>query len=239
MNKSPAFQFYPADYLSDMKVRMLSWASRGLYMDLLCYCWREGWIPSDSSAIAQLCGCHDLAIVEPCLSLFNSHPEDAEKLIHTRLDKERAKQKEHSDERKSSGIKGAEKRWGKNSSAIKQPLAKNGSSSSSSSSTSVKKEPLVFDPLPFDSEKFKETWNMWLTHKKEIGQKMPPTTVNIQLKKCAKWGEDKSILAIENAIAGKWQGLFEPKQEQSTHRPLYDQPTYVKNGTSKHRSLWD
>lgn len=136
MNKSPAFQFYPADYLSDMRVRMLSWASRGLYMDLLCYCWREGWIPSDSSAIAQLCGCHDLAIVEPCLSLFNGHPEDSEKLIHTRLDKERAKQKEFSEERKSSGIKGAEKRWGKNSLAIKQPIAKNGSSSSSSTSSS-------------------------------------------------------------------------------------------------------
>lgn len=208
-------------------------------MDLLCYCWREGWIPSDSSAIAQLCGCHDLAIVEPCLSLFNSHPEDAEKLIHARLDKERTKQKEHSDERKSSGIKGAKKRWGENSSAIKQPLAKNGSSSSSSSSTSVKKEPLVSDSLPFDSDKFKDAWNMWLTHKKEIGQKMPPTTVNLQLKKCAKWGEEKAILAIENAITGKWQGLFEPKIETSSQRPLYDTPTYIKNGTSKQRPLFD
>lgn len=141
MNKAPAFQFYPADYLADMRVRMLSWASRGLYMDLLCYCWREGWIPSDESAIAQLCNCHDLAIIEPCLSLFDSHPEDEKKLIHKRLDSERKKQLVHSNERSTTGKKGAEARWGKgkraHGSAIKQPLAKNGSSSSSSPSTSV------------------------------------------------------------------------------------------------------
>jgi uncharacterized protein YdaU (DUF1376 family) len=119
-------------------------------MELICYCWREGWIPADSSAIAQLTGCHDLAIVEPCLSLFISHPDDPCKLIHKRLDAERKKQSEYSNERSESGKKGAETRWGKgkaakkpadgkanssaNSSAIEEPIAKNSSSSSSSSS---------------------------------------------------------------------------------------------------------
>lgn len=151
--KSPAFQWYPADYLSDMKVRMLSWASRGLYMELICYCWREGYIPSDSSAIAQLTGCHDLAIIEPCLSLFISHPEDSAKLIHKRLDAERRKQFDRSNERSESGKKGAKSRWGNktsnkkspdslaNGSAIEKPLAKNSSSSSSSSSLSAEREP--------------------------------------------------------------------------------------------------
>ena len=37
MKNPPAFQFYPADYLADMNVRLLSWASKGLYMDLLCF----------------------------------------------------------------------------------------------------------------------------------------------------------------------------------------------------------
>lgn len=126
--RAPAFQFYPSDFLSDMRIRMLSWASRGLYIDLLCYCWREGWIPSDSSAIAQLCHCHDTAIIEPCLALFSHHPDDAGKLIHLALDAEREKQKAFREERKASGIKGAAKRWKRDSSAIKQPMAKNGSS---------------------------------------------------------------------------------------------------------------
>ena len=147
MKRPPAFMFYPADYLSDMRVRMLSWASRGLYMDLLCYCWREGWIPSDSSAIAQLCHCQDLAIVEPCLALFDSHPDDPAKLVHRRLVEERNAQIERSEERAKAGKKGSEARWNKgkpkkkqsDSSAIKQPLAKNSLSSSSSiaSSTTV------------------------------------------------------------------------------------------------------
>lgn len=128
--RAPAFQFYPSDFLSDMRIRMLSWASRGLYIDLLCYCWREGWIPSDSSAIAQLCHCHDTAIIEPCLALFSPHPTDPEKLIHLALDAEREKQKAFREERKASGIKGAAKRWKPDSSAIKELIAKNGSSSS-------------------------------------------------------------------------------------------------------------
>ncbi len=137
--KTPAFQFYPADYLADMRVRMLSFAARGLYVDLLCYCWREGWIPADSSAIAQLSGCHDPAIVEACIALFEPGKEPG-KLIHKRLEDERAKQEKHRLERKEAGAKGAKKRWHQrgdssaNGSAIEEPLAKNGSSSSSSSS---------------------------------------------------------------------------------------------------------
>jgi uncharacterized protein YdaU (DUF1376 family) len=148
MNKSPAFQWYPADWLSDMRVRLLPWAAKGLYVDLLCYCWREGYIPSDSSAIAQLCGCHDLAMIEQCLELFCA-TDDPKKLTHKRLEKERIKQSEHRKERSNSGKKGAKTRWDKdkelqekkdslaNGLAIKEPIAKNSSSSSSSSSTTT------------------------------------------------------------------------------------------------------
>lgn len=139
--RAPAFQFYPADYLADMRIRMLSWASRGLYVDLLCYCWREGWIPADSSAIAQLCHCQDSAIIEPCLALFSPHPDDPEKLIHLRLDAERAKQKAFREERKASGIKGAAKRWKRDGSAIKEPMAKNGSSVFSLQSSDIPPTP--------------------------------------------------------------------------------------------------
>ena len=155
MTKRPAFQFYPGDWLADMRIRMLPWASRGLYMELLCYCWREDWIPADSSAIAQLCGCHDLAIVEPCLQLFQPHPSDSSKLIHQRLVEEKLKQDQYREERSLSGKRGAKLRWESGmrentgavnghssangsaiSSAINQPMAKNSSSSSSSSSSS-------------------------------------------------------------------------------------------------------
>lgn len=148
--KAPAFQWYPADYLADMRVRMLSWASRGLYVDLLCYCWREGWIPSDGSAIAQLTGCHDSATIEPCLALFEIDPADPARLFSKRLNEEREKQAAHRKERSESGARGARKRWGNakdatatpqapkaDSSAIKKPIAPDASSSSPSSSPLV------------------------------------------------------------------------------------------------------
>lgn len=42
MAKAPAFQFYPKDYLTDAKVRRLSWAARGVYIELLALMWVEG-----------------------------------------------------------------------------------------------------------------------------------------------------------------------------------------------------
>lgn len=221
--KSPAFQFYPADYLSDMKVRMLSWASRGLYMDLLCYCWREGWIPSDSSAIAQLCHCHDLAIVEPCLALFSPHPYDPEKMIHSRLDHERSKQKAFSEERKSSGIKGAQKRWGGNSSAIKQPLAKNSSSSSSSSS---------------DKRMAKPSFDQVSEYGSTLNPPFTKTDAFISFYESNGWKVGKNPMKDWKAAVRTWQ----QKDKQATatiKRPLYDEPTFVKNGTSSTRPLFD
>jgi hypothetical protein len=174
--KRPSFQFYPADWLSDMQVRLLPWASRGLYMDLICYCWREGWIPSDGSAIAQLCGCHDLAIIEPCLLLFQPHPEDPSKLVHKRLIEEKNQQDNHRKERSESGKRGAKARWNKdcklshssaNGSAIKQPIAKNASSTSTSTSTFFLEEEGA--DRETRTSKAKGTLDQLRTYAKEIG----------------------------------------------------------------------
>ena len=185
MKNPPAFQWYPADYLADMNVRLLSWASKGLYIDLLCYCWREGYIPADSSAIAMLCGCHDLAIVEPCLKLFATHPDDPSKLVHLRLIAERKKQIDNAERKSTGGKKGAETRWNKEKPISKQapkepdgiaianplgmPMAKNSSSSSTSSSSSKNKQPSFDEVLFFcqsiglnriDAEYMDDSWKM-------------------------------------------------------------------------------
>lgn len=52
------------------------------------------------------------------------------------------------------------------------------------------------------------------------------------------WKVGKNPMKDWKAAVRTWQ----QKDKQSAppqFRPLYDQPTYVKNGTSKHRSLWD
>jgi uncharacterized protein YdaU (DUF1376 family) len=145
--KSPSFQFYPADFLSDENVVMMSNRELGCYMKLMCYCWREGSIPADMNKIARLCGEDGSAMADLWTAIsgcFDTAENDASRLVHFRLEKERNKQTEYKKERSDSGRKGAESRWGKaskaNGSAIAQPLAEpmanDGLSSSSSSSTS-------------------------------------------------------------------------------------------------------
>lgn len=140
MSKSPAFQFYPSDWLSDFNVQLMTLEQKGSYIDLLCHDWKNDGIPS--SAIAQLSGLKDKwedeenSILRSC---FMAHPCDSHKLTNKRLLKERQKQEKFREERSISGKKGASSRWNKktkksNGSAIKEPMAKNGSSSSSSSS---------------------------------------------------------------------------------------------------------
>ena len=54
--RSPSFSWYPKDWLSDVKVRVMSHAERAAYMDLLCFCWTEESLPADPTALAQLVG---------------------------------------------------------------------------------------------------------------------------------------------------------------------------------------
>jgi|21_taG_2_1085346.scaffolds.fasta_scaffold08163_1 uncharacterized protein YdaU (DUF1376 family) len=146
-SKSPAFQFYPGDFLSDSKVMLMSNAAVGCYIKLLCHCWNDGSISTKIEDIAKLCGEHADAMAmlwESIETCFKTHPKDDTKLIHPRLDKERKKQKENRKRRVSAGKKGAKARWESDGNATDLPMAKNGlssSSSSSSSTTVIKKHP--------------------------------------------------------------------------------------------------
>lgn len=152
--KSPAFQFYPRDFLSDSNVIVMSLQERGAYITLLCHCWNDGSLPNEPERLARLCGVPVTMFrrlwpaIAPC---FRLHPEEAERLVHPRLEKERAKQITYAAGQRESGKRGAAKRWaGKsdgepmatpspsNGKPIISPMAKNSSSSASASA----------DPLP-------------------------------------------------------------------------------------------
>lgn len=146
-NKSPAFQFYAAEFLADENVALMSNQEIGCYIKLICYCWREGSIPAEIVKIARLCGEDGSAMAQLWLSIrlcFDAANGSPDRLVHPRLQKELEKQNLFKEERAASGKKGAEARWdkakGKGRSAIAKPIAKpiavDGSSSSSSSSSS-------------------------------------------------------------------------------------------------------
>jgi len=148
--KSPAFQFYPAEFLSDEHVILMSNQEIGCYIKLMCLCWREGSIPADVNKIAKLCGETGEAMAHSWLAIsdcFAQAKDNALRLVHPRLEKERNKQNEHKKERSSAGKKGAEARWHKEyevcdtliAEPMAEPMANDASSSSTSSSTVVLK----------------------------------------------------------------------------------------------------
>lgn len=146
--KSPAFQFYAAEFLVDENVVLMSNQEVGCYIKLMAYCWREGSIPSSIEKIAKLCGEDGSAMAQLWLAIsscFTNSLADPSRLVHQRLEVERKKQEDHRKERSESGKKGAKVKWGgaskadslANGSATKQPIAKDSSSSSSSSSVNL------------------------------------------------------------------------------------------------------
>lgn len=91
--KSPAFQFYVTDYLGSQRVQMLTLEEEGAYIRLLCFCWQHGSIPSNPKEMARLIGKGASTTLATTLQpMFVKHPNQKGRLVHERLEEERAKQ---------------------------------------------------------------------------------------------------------------------------------------------------
>ena len=65
-------------------------------------------------------------------------------------------------------------------------------------------------PSELDSADFREAWERWEQHRKEIKKTLTPSTTAAQLRKLATWGVLRAVAAIEHSIEKGWQGIFEP-----------------------------
>lgn len=149
--KSPAFQFYPADYLADEAVQMMTLEEEGVYIRLLSYCWREGSIPSDPDKCARLVGKGaSTTVVRVVQGCFNQSSTDGSRLVHPRLEAEKAKQEAWVSKSREGGLKSAKVRLNLKggsttvaekakggSEMVDKCLEPNGNSSSSSSSSDI------------------------------------------------------------------------------------------------------
>ena len=52
--RSPAFQFYPKDFLSSRKVDLMSMTERGVYITLMCRYWLDGGLPADAKQLSAI-----------------------------------------------------------------------------------------------------------------------------------------------------------------------------------------
>jgi len=145
--KSPAFQLYPKDILSDGNAMAMPLEAFGAYMKLLCYDWIDDGIPDDAIAWRRLCGYEHFnfqgherdiedwdTIASYLRPRFVDHPTKSGYLTNPRLQKEREKQKQRS----AAAQESANVRWQnkRNANAMRTQCF----SSSSSSSSSNKKE---------------------------------------------------------------------------------------------------
>lgn len=92
--KSPAFQFYPKDFLTDEAVRLMSHTERGIYITLLSHCWLEGSLPADLPLLAKMVSVPAARFEKlwqgPLSSCFHQGTDG--RLLQGRLEQEREKQ---------------------------------------------------------------------------------------------------------------------------------------------------
>lgn len=85
----PSFQFYASDYLSSSKVQRMTLEEEGAYIRLLCYNWKDGWIPADIRKLAGMCKVSPKRmsrIWETLTDCFGPLPDDPDKLVNPRLE---------------------------------------------------------------------------------------------------------------------------------------------------------
>ena len=108
MKKIPAFQFYPADWLSSQRVALLTLEEEGAYIRLLCYCWKNGELPNDMEQLAKLIGKGgSVLLATKVATMFQA---DGTRLVHDRLDALREERERWLEKSRQGGLASAAKR---------------------------------------------------------------------------------------------------------------------------------
>jgi DNA-binding MarR family transcriptional regulator len=85
--------------------------------------------------------------------------------------------------------------------------------------------------LPFSSDEFREAWNDWEQHRREIKKPLTSTSVRYQLKDLAALGEAEAIAKLTRSISNGWTGIFpasskaKPDHREAKTRREYPEPS--------------
>jgi uncharacterized protein YdaU (DUF1376 family) len=170
MNRPPAFQFYPNDWLSSLKITLMSPAEEGAYIRLLCYAWADAdcSLPDDDTVLAQLSRLGEgwlngaSTVIRKC---FEAHPEKEGRLVNLRLLEEKQKQEAWREKSRIGGLESGKSRAlsAKGSSTVVEPKANrpvegcmNSSSSSSNKNKKEERAPVID---PFSVSEVLGLWN--------------------------------------------------------------------------------
>ncbi len=147
MSKSPAFQFYPDDFVGG-KVGMMTPEEVGVYVLLLCLDWNQGGFIEDVERLARWCRIPPRRFAVVWAVLRENFTERDGRFFNGRLEQERAKQEEWRIKSSEGGKKGAQHRW--------QPELANGDKGGHKGGHTkrirvAKAPPIPIDDIPFPS----------------------------------------------------------------------------------------
>lgn len=143
-SKSPAFQFYPRDFLVSRKVDRMSMTERGIYITLLAHCWIDRGLPNDLAELAATCRMKPAQFEKIWSSgaLRQCFELRGDRFQNPRLEVERRAQAEYSKKQKEK----AEKRWGANAGAL--PVVESGITTLSPGNAPLPSHPIPSHPIP-------------------------------------------------------------------------------------------
>src|SRR6266849_1461936 len=115
-NQTPAFQWYPRDWLTSRAVMKMSPSQRSYYFDLLCHAWlsdRPGFIPNDPDLLWRLARAKSREAFEREADLVLAQFRKGKRgeLFHPRLTQERRAQERRKSDMSKRGAAGAKARW--------------------------------------------------------------------------------------------------------------------------------
>ena len=126
--KSPAFQFYPREFLSDGNVSGMSLHERGAYITLICICWNDGSLPTATERLANMVGTPHRQFLKFWPVIRACFVERDGRYVHPRLEREREKQDIYRRRQSDRGAAGADKRWRKHGASMAQASSGDGAS---------------------------------------------------------------------------------------------------------------
>jgi uncharacterized protein YdaU (DUF1376 family) len=217
MGKLPAFQFYPGDWIQD--TRILTPATRGIWIDILCFMWRSetrGQVAGTVSQLSRLLSCSEDEIKSSLQELNDTKCADvtigngecnAVVTIQNRRMMREEKERE-STRYRVKRFRNADVKRERNAGSNANVTVPSSSSSSSSCTKVHKKKAVVSIKIP---EKINpETWASYLEMRQQIKKPAGIKAQELIIKKLLKMGGDINAI-LEQSIMNSWQGVFELK----------------------------
>ena len=253
IKKSPAFQFYPADWLSDIDVMLMTAEQEGAYLRLVLLCWMDNdlSLPDDDGQLSVLARINKGGLTK-VKAKFKQHPTKPGFLTHNRLQKEAKKQQKWR-EKSSKGGKKSRRNGTENKQKSKGGLTKvqpnpDSSSSSSSSSSLIKGESLRKDSLVISTPEIQMAVSLYNGTAKKLGlplcQKLSDarkSKIRARLSECGGlqgWQEAMNKLEESDFLRGEnekgWRADFEFILQQKSFNRLIEGGYNNRKGIKKH-----